>query len=138
MYALCGLVGRLVFASDAVLQSLQSRRLLPLQYVDDDGTPTDDYPLNPNGSPAGIAALCSDDGRHLAVMPHPERSVLMWQWPWTPPHWQCTGTQCKPALVLSIPVFGNEDFVITGSHRECGIYCHNAGTTTLCTLILYI
>ncbi|MDO4707036.1 MAG: phosphoribosylformylglycinamidine synthase [Porphyromonadaceae bacterium] len=39
----------------------------------------DAYPANPNGSPEGIAALCSADGRHLAMMPHPERSVFPWQ-----------------------------------------------------------
>ena len=37
------------------------------------------YPGNPNGSPEGVAAICSDDGRHLAIMPHPERSVFPWQ-----------------------------------------------------------
>lgn len=36
------------------------------------------YPANPNGSPEGIAGLCSADGRHLAMMPHPERSVFPW------------------------------------------------------------
>ena len=49
--------------------------------VDDDGEITEAYPFNPNGSPAGIAGLCSPDGRHLAMMPHPERAVLPWQWP---------------------------------------------------------
>lgn len=39
----------------------------------------DSYPANPNGSPQGVAALCSDDGRHLAIMPHPERCILPWQ-----------------------------------------------------------
>lgn len=39
----------------------------------------DAYPANPNGSPEGVAALVSDDGRHLAMMPHPERSVFPWQ-----------------------------------------------------------
>ena len=34
-----------------------------------------EYPYNPNGSPEGIAALTSADGRHLAIMPHPERSI---------------------------------------------------------------
>ena len=33
------------------------------------------YPANPNGSPEGIAGVCSLDGRHLAMMPHPERAV---------------------------------------------------------------
>ena len=42
------------------------------------------YPFNPNGSPEGIAALCSPDGRHLAMMPHPERCFQMWQNPWYP------------------------------------------------------
>ena len=38
-----------------------------------------EYPGNPNGSPEGIAALSSKDGRHLAMMPHPERSIFPWQ-----------------------------------------------------------
>jgi phosphoribosylformylglycinamidine synthase len=38
------------------------------------------YPGNPNGSPQGIAAVCSADGRHLAMMPHPERSLYPWNW----------------------------------------------------------
>ena len=50
------------------------------------------YPFNPNGSPDGIAGLCSSDGRHLAMMPHPERGVMMWQWPWLPKGWNKTGT----------------------------------------------
>lgn len=49
------------------------------RYVDDSNTPTEAYPFNPNGSPDGIAALCSEDGRHLAMMPHPERCFLTWQ-----------------------------------------------------------
>ena len=62
--------------------------LAPLHYVDDSGLPTDTYPFNPNGSPHGIAGLCSRDGRHLAVMPHPERSVRTWQCPWAPEEWR--------------------------------------------------
>lgn len=38
------------------------------------------YPGNPNGSDWSTAALCSNDGRHLAMMPHIERSFLPWQW----------------------------------------------------------
>ncbi len=37
------------------------------------------YPGNPNGSPMGVAGLCSADGRHLAMMPHPERAIFPWQ-----------------------------------------------------------
>ena len=58
--------------------------LAPIRYVDDDSKITEAYPFNPNGSPAGIAGLCSPDGRHLAMMPHPERTVLTWQWGWLP------------------------------------------------------
>ena len=58
--------------------------LAPVRYVDDDAQITENYPFNPNGSPAGIAGLCSPDGRHLAMMPHPERAVLTWQWGWMP------------------------------------------------------
>jgi phosphoribosylformylglycinamidine synthase len=37
------------------------------------------YPANPNGSDFDIAGLCSDDGRHLVMMPHLERSFFPWQ-----------------------------------------------------------
>ncbi|MBN2665365.1 MAG: phosphoribosylformylglycinamidine synthase [Bacteroidales bacterium] len=37
------------------------------------------YPANPNGSGYDVAGLCSDDGRHLAMMPHLERSFFPWQ-----------------------------------------------------------
>ncbi len=40
----------------------------------------DKYPCNPNGSPYNTAAICSSDGRHLAIMPHLERAILPWQW----------------------------------------------------------
>jgi len=39
----------------------------------------DGYPANPNGSPWATAAVCSDNGRHLAIMPHPERAIFPWQ-----------------------------------------------------------
>ncbi|MDR2622740.1 MAG: phosphoribosylformylglycinamidine synthase [Dysgonamonadaceae bacterium] len=37
------------------------------------------YPGNPNGSDYGTAGICSKDGRHLAMMPHPERAIFPWQ-----------------------------------------------------------
>jgi len=42
------------------------------------------YPQNPSGSWKNIAAITSSNGRHLAIMPHPERSFLEWQWPYRP------------------------------------------------------
>jgi len=40
----------------------------------------DNYPGNPNGSDFNVAAICSEDGRHLAMMPHLERAIFPWQW----------------------------------------------------------
>ncbi|MDD2298834.1 MAG: phosphoribosylformylglycinamidine synthase [Fermentimonas sp.] len=39
----------------------------------------DEYPGNPNGSDYSAAAVCSKDGRHLAMMPHLERTIFPWQ-----------------------------------------------------------
>ncbi|MDD4086723.1 MAG: phosphoribosylformylglycinamidine synthase [Bacteroidales bacterium] len=46
----------------------------------------EEYPGNPNGSDFATAAVCSNDGRHLAMMPHIERSFLPWQWAHYPEH----------------------------------------------------
>ena len=58
-----------------------------LRYVDGDGNPATVYPLNPNGSPDGIAGLCSDDGRATILMPHPERVVRTLNLSWHPAGW---------------------------------------------------
>ncbi|MCK5515797.1 MAG: phosphoribosylformylglycinamidine synthase subunit PurQ, partial [Desulfobulbaceae bacterium] len=71
--------GRLHFPDEMVLDSVKNEGLVPLVYADDDGEATERYPFNPNGSPEGMAGLCSPDGRHLALMPHPERVFLPWQ-----------------------------------------------------------
>ena len=44
----------------------------------------DKYPGNPNGSDYNAAAICSHDGRHLAMMPHMERALYPWNWAWYP------------------------------------------------------
>ncbi|MDB3887410.1 phosphoribosylformylglycinamidine synthase [bacterium] len=41
--------------------------------------PSASYPANPNGSEFNVAGLCSNDGRHLAMMPHLERTIFPWQ-----------------------------------------------------------
>jgi len=51
----------------------QSKYNIAMQYSNDA------YPGNPNGSPYNTAGIVSEDGRHLAVMPHLERSVFPWQ-----------------------------------------------------------
>ncbi len=40
------------------------------------------YPANPNSSDFSAAAVCSSNGRHLAIMPHLERSIFPWNWPY--------------------------------------------------------
>lgn len=80
--------GRAYFPEEKDLELVQKNKLIPMRYVDDTNRPTESYPFNPNGSPFGIAGLCSTDGRHLCMMPHPERCFLKWQWPWLPTAWK--------------------------------------------------
>jgi len=76
--------GRLHFPDRELKAQVIKQNLAPLAYVDDQGQATETYPFNPNGSPGGLAGLCSPDGRHLAMMPHPERTFLPWQAHWLP------------------------------------------------------
>ncbi len=71
--------GHLSFPDSGVKERVLAENLAPICYVDDDGKATESYPFNPNGSPGGLAGLCTPDGRHLAMMPHPERVFLAWQ-----------------------------------------------------------
>ncbi|HSX24652.1 MAG TPA: phosphoribosylformylglycinamidine synthase [Candidatus Andersenbacteria bacterium] len=88
--------GQLVYPDESIEQGVWERRLAPLAFIDPFGNPTEIYPHNPNGSPHGITALCSPNGRHLAMMPHPERCFTLWQWPWMPPEWE--GIEASPWL----------------------------------------
>jgi phosphoribosylformylglycinamidine synthase len=82
--------GRALFPDTDILNRIEREKLAPIRFVDDEGRATEDYPFNPNGSPRGIAGLCSLDGRHLSMMPHPERAFLKWQWGWMPEEWKRT------------------------------------------------
>jgi phosphoribosylformylglycinamidine synthase len=82
--------GRVEFAS----QAAQDAALVALRFVDGAGAATEVYPLNPNGSPAGITGLTTDDGRATIVMPHPERVFRTAQMSWHPPEW----TEASPWL----------------------------------------
>ncbi|MBF0263140.1 MAG: phosphoribosylformylglycinamidine synthase subunit PurQ, partial [Magnetococcales bacterium] len=57
---------------------------IALRYVDNRGNVTEHYPANPNGSPAGIAGVTSQDGRVTILMPHPERVFRWVQNSWIP------------------------------------------------------
>ena len=78
--------GRMYCPDGEIFKKAVNNSLLPLVYVDDEGNAAmeDAYPFNPNSSPGGYTAICSEDGRHLAMMPHPERAFLLWQLPWIP------------------------------------------------------
>ncbi|CAG5135184.1 unnamed protein product [Candidula unifasciata] len=91
--------GRLVFKKPEIQSEIESSKLVPIRYVDDNGSATEVYPFNPNGSPAGIAGVCSPDGRHLAVMPHPERCIWAWQCPWMPTEFR-SQLKCSPWMTM--------------------------------------
>ncbi len=80
--------GRAFFPDKDILKEVETKALAPVRYVDDDNEITERYPFNPNGSVKGISALCTEDGRHLAIMPHPERTFIKWQWAWMPEEWK--------------------------------------------------
>ncbi len=54
-----------------------------MRFVDHAGAATQAYPFNPNGSPDGLTAVTTDDGRFTALMPHPERVFRNIQMSWT-------------------------------------------------------
>jgi phosphoribosylformylglycinamidine synthase len=91
--------GLAYFPDGKIKERVLAEGLAPARYVDDEGNPTEQYPFNPNGSPQGIAALCSPDGRHLSMMPHPERAFLKWQWGWMPAEWK-KGLKASPWLQM--------------------------------------
>jgi phosphoribosylformylglycinamidine synthase len=76
--------GRAVFDSPQDLESLEARGGVVVRYVDNELKQTERYPFNPNGSPNGIAGVQNKDGRVMAMMPHPERTVLAGTGSWVP------------------------------------------------------
>jgi phosphoribosylformylglycinamidine synthase len=79
--------GRAEFGDEAGVGRLESAGNVALRFVDTRGRTATTYPANPNGSPAGIAAVTSTDGRVTITMPHPERVFRTVQNSWTPPGW---------------------------------------------------
>ncbi|MBN1972371.1 MAG: phosphoribosylformylglycinamidine synthase [Sedimentisphaerales bacterium] len=82
--------GRCFWPDEKILEQVTKNEpgLAPIRYVDDSGEQTEAYPFNPNGSQLGITALSSRDGRHMVLMPHPERLFNLWQWPYLPDDWK--------------------------------------------------
>jgi phosphoribosylformylglycinamidine synthase len=83
--------GRAEFTS-ASDQAKVDDSLVGLRFVDNHGRVAERYPANPNGSPAGIAGLASEDGRVTIIMPHPERVFRTVQCSWHPADWG----ECSP------------------------------------------
>ncbi|MDO4997215.1 MAG: phosphoribosylformylglycinamidine synthase [Neisseria sp.] len=76
--------GRAEFAGGNIASDLN----IALQYVDGNNQVTQRYPLNPNGSPLGIAGVSNADGRVTIMMPHPERTFRTAQQSWSPDEWK--------------------------------------------------
>jgi phosphoribosylformylglycinamidine synthase len=90
--------GQLYFPDPEIQVKVQAGNMISVVFVDDDNEPTEAYPFNPNGSPGGMTGLCSPDGRHLAMMPHPERTFLTWQAHYLPPGMK--GNQVTPWMQM--------------------------------------
>jgi len=58
------------------------KAIAAMRFVDNAGKPTEAYPFNPNGSPGGLTAVTTADGRFTAMMPHPERVFRNIQMSW--------------------------------------------------------
>ena len=61
-----------------------AKAIAALRFTDNHGQATTSYPFNPNGSPGGLTAVTTADGRFTAMMPHPERVFRNIQMSWTP------------------------------------------------------
>ncbi len=77
--------GRAEFGSADQLARLGNESLIAARWVEGDGRIATGYPANPNGSPFGVTAVTTPDGRATAMMPHPERVFRTVQWSWSPP-----------------------------------------------------
>jgi phosphoribosylformylglycinamidine synthase len=60
-----------------------AQAIAAMRFVDNHGAATEQYPFNPNGSPGGLTAVTTADGRFTAMMPHPERVFRNIQMSWT-------------------------------------------------------
>ena len=79
--------GRAEMENDEQLAKCLDSGLIAARFVDNYGNVTEKYPANPNGSPAGIAAMTNGDGRVTVIMPHPERVYRTVQNSWHPDDW---------------------------------------------------
>lgn len=80
--------GRATFPKDpgssSTPEALMQQGLVAMRFVDNRLRATERYPFNPNGSPLGITGVRTLDGRVLALMPHPERTIINEVRSWAP------------------------------------------------------
>jgi phosphoribosylformylglycinamidine synthase len=79
--------GRVEPLAGGDLALLEREGLVAARYVDDRHEATERYPSNPNGSPGGVTALTTPDGRATILMPHPERVFRNAQLSFCPRDW---------------------------------------------------
>jgi len=80
--------GHAEFSSEEAIGAANDSGTVSMRYVDNYGQVTETYPANPNGSPDGITALTTTDGRVTIMMPHPERVFRTVANSWHPDEWQ--------------------------------------------------
>jgi len=80
--------GHAEFSSEEAIGEANDSGTVSMRYVDNYGQVTETYPANPNGSPDGITALTTTDGRVTIMMPHPERVFRTVANSWHPDEWQ--------------------------------------------------
>lgn len=79
--------GLVEFRSEEQRIQLEAQNLVGLRFINHYGKPTEQYPLNPNGSVNGITAVTTTDGRSTIMMPHPERVFRTVSHSWHPENW---------------------------------------------------
>ncbi len=79
--------GRAEFRDSTALEACDKSELVCMRYIDTALRQTENYPANPNGSPAGIGSVTSEDGRATIMMPHPERVFRTVTNSWHPDNW---------------------------------------------------
>ena len=75
------------FRDPDALDACDRSGLVAARYVDNHHRVTEQYPLNPNGSPRGITSLTTTTGRVTILMPHPERVHRTATMSWAPRSW---------------------------------------------------
>ena len=97
--------GRAVFRD--VTNQNAARWLCAVGFVDNTGIATENFPANPNGSPLGMTAFTTPDGRFTIMMPHPERVALNVNFSSRPDNWAATDSSGAPAVSPWMRMFRN-------------------------------